>query len=416
MDLIYLDHNATTCPAPEVLEAMQQAQSCAWANPSSVHRAGQQARHALELARATLAKLIDCRPAELILTSGGTESSNLALSGLLDGREGAVLITSPLEHSAVREPAAFLAERGVDVRMLPAGIEQVIDPRQVAAEIEGLGDEVRLVVLSVQWANNETGVIQPIAALAEAAREAWGRRWAGLEKGRPRPKLLVHTDATQAVGKVAVSVKEAGVDLLTLAAHKFYGPRGLGGLFVRTGVRPARQLHGGPQERDRRGGTENVAAAVGAAKAAELAMTWLADPEGARAGAALRDRLETGILDRLPDSVVHRGTGARLWNTTNIGFPRLEAEAILLGLSERGVCVSAGAACSSGSLEPSPVLLAMGIPRAVAHGSIRFSLGRHTTVDEIERAVTLVTEVVGRLRSSTSIDQLAAVGAGRRDG
>ncbi|MCC5827831.1 MAG: cysteine desulfurase [Phycisphaeraceae bacterium] len=438
MDFIYLDHNATTPPDDEVIEAMAEAQRTAWANPSSIHRLGQQARHALELARARLSELIGCRPAELVLTSGGTESNNLALQGLL-GRAGSVgqgvgggtgggtggasaamrggggvLVTSPMEHSAIREPAEFLGRVGARVVMIPADSGQVIEPRALLSALDSIPDDAGTVLVSLQWANNETGAIQPISELATAARQYWKERIARVSAGQPRSRLYFHSDATQAVGKLPVAVKEAGVDLLSFAAHKFYGPRGVGGLFVRSGVRFQPVVLGGPQERERRGGTENVAGIVGAAKAAELSLQWLADPENVRRIASLRDDLEKRILAAIPDAVVHRGRGQRLWNTTNIGFPRLEAEAILLGLSEKGVCVSAGAACSSGSLDPSPVLLAMGIERAVAHGSIRFSLGRRTTAGMVEQAAARVIEIINRLRQTAGVDEPTAWGmAGR---
>ena len=252
----------------------------------------------------------------------------------------------------------------------------------------------------MQWANNETGVIQPIAEIAAAVASA---RASAAAAGH-RIKLLLHVDATQAVGKIPVDVAQAGIDLMTFSGHKFHGPKGVGVLWLGRGVRVLPLQRGGAQERERRGGTENTIGIMGLGVAAELAEKFLADAEKVEALTALRDKLERGIVEALPDTVINgfaragnSGGGGRLWNTTNLGFPGIEAEAVLLGLSEKGVCASAGAACSSGSLEPSPVLLAMGVPEPVAHGSVRFSLSRYSRAQEIDRALELVPAVVGRL-------------------
>jgi cysteine desulfurase len=401
MDLVYLDNNATTRPAEQVVQAMQQAQQEFWANPSSVHRFGQTARQRVELARASVASLIGAHPREIVFTSGGTESNNLAIHGILGASPHGVLVTSRIEHSAIREPAEVFAKIG-KTDWLPVGAGGLIDPQTVADAIDrhaaaaaGPGS----VLVSVQWANNETGTIQPIARIAQAMDDARRR----IEERRPgRPRVYLHVDACQAVGRLPVNLGEVGLDLLTLSGHKFHGPKGAGALFIRRGLRILRQLHGGPQELGRRGGTENTAGLIGLGVAADLAGSFLNDhAELARLG-ALRDRFEASLLAAVPGSVVNRppgpaGGGGRLWNTSNIGFPGLEAEAILMGLSEKGVCASAGAACSSGSLDPSPVLLAMGVPEPVAHGSVRFSLSRGTTDAQIDRALEVVPEVVRRL-------------------
>jgi cysteine desulfurase len=269
------------------------------------------------------------------------------------------------------------------VAWVPPDEGGVIDLAALEAALDAHGGDVALV--SVMGANNETGVLQPLQAIGERCR-ARGVRF--------------HCDATQWVGRMPTALAGMPVDLVTASAHKFHGPKGVGALWVRSGVRVAPQVVGGPQERDRRGGTENVPGIVGMGAAAEAALAWLSDPAHREAGAARRDRLERAILAAVPDAVVNGAGAARLWNTTNIGFPGLEAEAILLLLSERGVMASAGAACSSGSLDPSPVLLAMGVPPRVAHGSIRLSISRLTTDDEVAHAAEAIPACIARLRRS----------------
>ncbi len=481
MRTIYLDHNATTRPAAEVVDAVAEAMRCDWGNPSSVHRFGQQVRAKVELARESVARLINAQPAEIVFTSSGTESCNLAIFGVAQRElsrragelnrtappprpspaepgEGAraaptpalprraggggethpsrdVIITTPVEHSAVREAMERLEKEGFAVVRLPVSREGLVTPDDLAAAMNA--HEGRVALISIIWANNETGVIQPLAELVRAAKE--------IDR-----KALFHTDAVQWVGKMPTDAAALGVDLLSFAGHKFHGPKGIGGLFVRRGVRLQAQIVGGPHERERRGGTEDVPGIIGLGVAAESALSRFESPtsrqrtqrpqggngehqEGlsdraprvvrgeadqstsmslsvpsvvsslhpaARATAARRDRLERMILERVPGSVVNGATDSnrRLWNTTNIAFDRLEAEAILMGLSERGVCASAGAACSSGSLDPSPVLLAMGIEERLAHGSIRFSLAEETTDDEVDAAVEEIVAVVQRLQ------------------
>ena len=381
----YLDHNATTRPLPEVVEAVRAAMAERWANPSSVHRAGMEARRAVDEARDRIARLVGCQPRELILTSGGTEAANLAILGTLElaGRERRLLVTSRLEHSAVRETAEAWIERGGEVAWVEHAPDGRVDLDALAARLDREASRIGLV--SLLWANNETGVISDIPAIGALCRE----------RG-----VTFHSDATQWVGKRSLDLAAEQIDLLSFAAHKFHGPKGVGALYVRRGVGVARQVFGGPQERDRRGGTENVPGIVGMGVAAELAAAWLAGGEAERL-AAERDRLERTIV--AATGAVVNGAGApRLWNTTNLGFARLEAEAMLLLLSERGVAASAGAACSSGSLDPSPVLLAMGVPPEVAHGSIRFSLGRDTTAAEIDAAIAATVESVARLRGSSA--------------
>lgn len=397
MHWVYLDNNATTRPATEVAEAVDQATRLFWANPSSVHRMGQQVRQQLELARQSVADLIGAKPRELVFTSGGTESDNLALLGISPDIEKLTLITTKIEHAAVREPAGRIEQRGGTVCYAP-----VDDDGRVM--LEPLGELVRehavagrVTLVSIQWANNETGVIQPVKQIAELLHTA---RVEADRQGVRRLHAYLHLDATQAVGKLPVDVAAAGCDLLTLAAHKFHGPKGVGALWLKRGVKVARAQLGGAQERDRRGGTENVPGIIGMGVAAGLAKAFVGDSAAIDRLRGLRDKLERDIVEALPGTVINSGGAAsdgRLWNTTNLGFPGIEAEAVLLGLSEQGVCASAGAACSSGSLDPSPVLLAMGIPEPIAHGSVRFSLSRETTEAEIDRALDMVPRVVGRL-------------------
>lgn len=387
-DRIYLDSNATTRPASEVVDAVARAMRENWANPSSVHRAGGEAKRSVELARESIARLVGCQERELVFTSGGTEGANLAIRGSLEHAAAnepkrRVLVTTKFEHSAVRELAQQLEKRGTEVVWLPgaASMQGTPDLDALEALLASRPDEIALV--SLMWANNETGAITDIARAGSICRAAGVR---------------FHTDATQWIGRMPTDLAALQLDLASFAAHKFHGPKGVGALYVRRTVRITPQTFGGPQERERRGGTENAPAIVGMGVAAELARSWLAG-DGASSSAALRDRFEDEVA-RATGGTIHARQVARLWNTTNIGFPRLEAEAILLLLSERGVFASAGAACSSGSLDPSPVLLAMGIPAEVAHGSIRFSLSRETTEAELREAAARVAAAVERLRSS----------------
>lgn len=387
---IYLDSNATTEPAPEVVDAVTRALREHWANPSSVHRAGGEAKRAVELARESVARLIGCQERELVFTSGGTEGANLAIRGTLEHFRTteparSVLVTTRFEHSAVRELAQQLEKRGGEVVWIGSAHDHPGTPdlEALAELLARRAGEIALV--SMMWANNETGAITDVARAGAMCREAGVR---------------FHTDATQWVGKMPTDLAALQVDLLSFAAHKFHGPKGVGALYVRRNVRLTPQTYGGPQERERRGGTENVPAIAGMGVAADLARAWLAGDAMPRQR-ALRDRFEHAVV-AATGGVVHACRTARLWNTTNIGFARLEAEAILLLLSERGVDASAGAACSSGSLDPSPVLLAMGVSPEIAHGSIRFSLSRETRASEIDEATERVIAGIERLRKSSS--------------
>jgi cysteine desulfurase len=313
----------------------------------------------------------------LLLTGGGTESVNTAIRGLLAARAPRNrIVTTTVEHSATRELCQQLAREGVQIIEVPVDHSGALDLDRLSAE---LTEDTAL--LTTMWANNETGVLFPIEQIASLCKPM---------------RVPFHCDATQAVGKIPVNVVAAGVDALSFAAHKFHGPKGAAGLFIRRGLRMRPYLIGGPQERGRRGGTENVPGIVGMGKAAEMAQAALKEVPRV---AALRDRLERSIVASIPDTHVNGRTDARLPNTTNIGFARLEAEAILLLLSEKNICASAGAACSSGSLEPSHVLRAMSIEEKIAHGAIRFSLSRYTTDDEINRTLEVLPGVIERLRA-----------------
>jgi cysteine desulfurase len=400
--VIYLDNNATTEPPPQVRSAMAEMLDTYWHNPSSVHRPGQAARHRVELARKKLAELIGARPRQITLCGSGTEAIDLAIRGglLAQGRLGGArkaspgpgaIITTRVEHVAIRDLAKAL-EREEAVRTLWAELDG--DGRvNLPALGRMLESNPDIALVSVQWANNETGIVQPVHEIGAMCRE----------RG-----VLFHTDATQWVGKSPVNVGEGpksipiiDCDLLSFSPHKFHGPKGVGMLYSRAGVRTAPLIHG-EQEQGRRGGTENVAGIVGAGVAAELAMAWLADPSNIERGRALRDHFEAAIRRAVPDAHVNGESSPRLWNTSSIGFPRLEAEALLLLLSERGVCASAGAACASGSLEPSPVLKALNIPPEIAHGTLRFTLARTTTKEELDQAVGIIADAVARLKESMS--------------
>jgi cysteine desulfurase len=377
MDVSYLDNNATTMPAPEVTAAMLPFFTEWFGNPSSVHRFGQRARQAVEEARGQVAQLIGCSEAELLFTGGGTESINTALRGLLAARSPRKkVVISTVEHSATRELCAVLAKEGVEV----VGIEVDQGGNLDLDQLEGsLSDDVALV--SVMWANNETGVLFPVERIAQLCKAH---------------RIPFHCDGTQAIAKVPVDVAAVGVDAMSFASHKFHGPKGVGGLFVRRGLRYRPLMIGGSQERGRRGGTENVPGIVGLGKAAELGLASLTKMQRV---AEMRDRLERQILDTVPDTRVIGRPDLRVPNTSNVAFYQLEAEAILLLLSEQGVYASAGAACSSGSLEPSPILRAMKIDDRYAHGAVRFSLSRYTTDAEIDRALSILPSVIQRLRA-----------------
>jgi cysteine desulfurase len=372
---IYLDNSASTRLAPAVLQAMLPYLSENFGNASSIHAFGQQAKAALEKARGQVAQLIGAQPHEIVFVSGGTESDNLAIRGIASaysqGQPGHI-ITSVFEHSAVRKTCAWLETQGWAVTYLPVYADGRVRVSDVAA---ALRDDTRLI--SIMHANNEIGTVQPLAEIGQLVK---ARRAA-------RQTIHFHTDAVQSAGKIPINVAELGVDLLSISGHKIHGPQGIGALYLRKGVRLQPLMTGGRHERDRRPGTENVAAIVALGQACELATQRL--PEMARV-AALRDQLETGVLAAIAEIKFNGNREHRLPNITNISFAYVEGEALLIALDLKGIAVSTGSACSSGSVEPSPVLLAMGIDKELVRGSLRFSLSHDTTVEEINYLLTVL--------------------------
>ncbi len=375
---VYLDHNATTPLAPEVREAMLPFLADEFGNASSIHSFGQRARAAVERARAQVASFIGAHEKEIVFTSGGTEADNLAIQGVVAASDRARkhIITSQIEHHAVLNTCQALEAAGVAVTYLPVDSAGGVNPGDVERAITP-----DTVLITIMHANNELGTVQPIAEIARLARER---------------HIPFHTDAVQSVGKLPVDVRALGVDLLSLSAHKIYGPKGVGALYVRRGTRLRPLLFGGHHERDRRPGTENVAGIVGLGAAAELARAHL--EEEARRISSLRDELEARILARVPACAVNGDPARRVPNTTNIHFDYVEGEALVIALDLKGVACSTGAACSSGAVEPSHVLTAIGLPPERARASLRFSLGRGTTREDIEYASEILPGVVEHLR------------------
>jgi cysteine desulfurase len=390
--LIYLDHAATTPTDPQVLAAMLPYFSTIAGNPSSIHQAGRLALQGLDDAREQVARVLNCARKEVIFTGGGSESNNLALKGVAyeqrrRGR-GAHIITSAIEHHAVLHAADSLAQDGFTVTVLPVDANGLVRPDDLRA---ALRPDTTLV--SIMYANNEMGAIQPIAELGAICREH---------------KVLFHTDAVQAAGLLPLDVQALNVDLLTLTAHKFYGPKGVGLLYVRHGTPLWPQINGGGQERRRRAGTENVAGIVGLATA--LTLAEMRRPSHATQMAMLRDRLIAGILAAVPQSSLNGHAQQRLPNNANISFACVESESVLLLLDQAGICASSGSACSSGSLEPSHVLLAMGIDTDAAIGSVRFSLGQGVTEAAIDYVVATLPPLINRLRDVVPCAAVTQIG------
>jgi len=402
--MIYLDHNATTPVDPRVLEAMLPYLGPEFGNPSSAHSVGQRASQAVERARESVAALIGARASEIVFTSGGTEADNAAIFGLFtpkmishplrtqkeSGREsgGAPLhvVTTAIEHDAVLNACRVLEGRGVAVSFVPVGQGGVVAPDAIRSAIRP-----ETVLISVMHANNEIGTVQPIEEIARIAAEA---------------HIRFHTDAVQSAGKIPIDVKRLGVDLLSLSAHKFYGPKGAGALFVRKGVEIDPLLHGGQNERGRRAGTENVPAIVGFGKACEFARENL--EQTSSHVSALRDRLEAGLLARIPGARVNGDRSLRVPNTSSLMLPGAESESLVIALDLAGLACSAGAACSSGAVDPSHVLAAIGLAPAEARSSLRLSLGRTTTPEEIDRALELIPAAVARQRNVASAREMAS--------
>jgi cysteine desulfurase len=378
MKTVYLDNNATTQVAPEVLEAMLPYFSELYGNPSSMHSFGGQVARKLREARAQVASLIGASPDEIIFTSCGTESDNAALrSALATHPERRHIVTSRVEHPAIKSLGANLAGQGHRVTELAVEKNGLLDMEQFVASLTP-----DTAVVSLMWANSETGVVFPVEKAAEIARE----------RG-----ILFHTDAVQAVGKMPIDMTKNAIDMLSFSGHKLHAPKGIGVLYVRKGTRFSPFLIGGHQEKGRRGGTENTPSIIGLGKACELAALHLETEN--TAVRSLRDKLESALLARIPRSRVNGDTRERLPNTTNISFEHVEGEGILLLMNEYGICASSGSACTSGSLQPSHVLRAMGVPFTMAHGSIRFSLSVYNTEEEIDFVIEKLPPIIERLRS-----------------
>jgi cysteine desulfurase len=397
MNRIYLDHNATTAVDSAVLDAMLPYFSAEFGNASSIHTFGQRARAAVETAREQVAALLNARPQEIVFTSGGTESDNHAIFGVpLESLTSLTsstslppphIITTTIEHEAVLNACQALEVLGVAVTYLPVNREGLVSLDELRHALRP-----ETVLITVMHANNELGTIQPLAEIGRIAAEA---------------DVYFHTDAVQSAGKIPVDVKALQLDLLSISGHKFYAPKGIGALFIKSGTRLRQLLYGGHHQRGFRPGTENVAGIVGLGKAAEFARLSL-ERDAARV-THFRDSLEQGILARVPDSRLNAAKAPRTPNTTNILFPGLEGEALVIALDLKGLACSTGAACSSGAVEPSHVLTAIGLPAAAARASIRFSLGRHTTEFEIQAALEIIPAAVAQLRKLSPTYQKSAI-------
>ncbi len=375
MHRVYLDNNATTPVLPEVFAAMRPYFGEHFGNASSIHHHGQETRAAVESARESVAALLGCGASEVIFTSGGTESDNLAIAGLV--KTGDHVITSGIEHHAVLHAAKNLEQIGCEVTVLPVDGRGLVDPDDVK---RGLRPSTKLI--TVMMANNETGVLQPVEEIGRVAAES---------------DVLFHTDAVQAAGKVAIDVNRIGCHALSISGHKLHGPQGNGALFLKKGTQLQPLFHGGRHERSRRAGTENVPGIVGLGEAAKLASEGLSNGAVERLG-AMRDRLQRDVLSRIEGTIVNGDCAQRVPNTTNIRFDHIEGESLVIALDLKGLAVSTGAACSSGAIEPSHVLVAMGLRPEQARASIRFSLGKQTTEEDIDFAIRLLPETVTRLR------------------
>lgn len=383
MKRVYLDNNSTTIMAPEVLEAMTPYLTSQYGNASSIHSFGREGRKALDEARAVFAEGIKADPKEIIFNSGGTEGDNHAVKGaaIAKARKGKHIITSSIEHHAVLNVAKALEKEEYEVTYLPVNLYGRVDPESVKGAIR---DDT--ILISIMMANNEVGTIQPIEEIGAIAKEK---------------KITFHTDAVQALGKVDMDVNQLGVDLMTFSAHKIHGPKGTGAMYIRKGTHLRPMIIGGHHERNKRAGTENVAGAVGFAKALEMSLADMEQDNKKIAG--LRDQLQKLILGKLDHVFISGDPEHRLSNTLHLGFNFVEGEGILLSLDLKGVAVATGSACSSGSLDPSHVLKAMGLPVELSQGGVRFSLSRYNTVEDVEYAAEVVAEVIPRLRSMSPL-------------
>ncbi|MDO8567443.1 MAG: cysteine desulfurase NifS [Dehalococcoidales bacterium] len=382
MKRIYLDYAATTPTDPEVAKAMLPYFTDTFGNPSSIYACGQEAKGAMEEARSKIARFIGARDEEVVFTSGGTESDNTALKGVAYANEarGDHIITCAIEHHAVLEACHFLEKRGYSITVLPVDKYGLVSPDDIKNAITR-----KTILISIMHANNEIGTIQPLKEISRIAREA---------------SVYFHTDAVQTIGHIPVDVNDLGVDLLSLSAHKLYGPKGIGALYIRKGTRIAPFMHGGGQERGRRASTENVPGIIGLAKAVELAGQELR--EEANRLTALRDRLIKGLL-AMDHTYLNGHSQRRLPNNVNVSVEYVEGESMCLNLDMEGICASTGSACSSGSLEASHVLLALGVPPQLAHGSLRFTSGKWTAEEDIDRVLEVLPRVVEKLRAMSPL-------------
>lgn len=383
MKRIYLDHAATTPTDPEVLQAMLPYFSDAFGNPSSIHSVGQETKAAIEEARDKVARLVGARTEEIVFTGGGTEADNFAIKGVAyaNQRKGNHIITTSIEHHALLEPCKFLEGQGFEVTYLPVDSKGTVDPDDVKHAITD-----KTILISVMHANNEIGTVQPLAAIGEIARE----------KG-----VYFHTDAVQTTGHIPTNVDHLGVDLLSMSAHKLYGPKGIGALYVRKGTRITPFMHGGGQERGRRAGTENVPAIVGFGKAAEISQRQM-DKEMQRQ-VHLRDKLVAGLFQRIDRIHLNGHPSQRLSNNVNVSVQFVEGESIIISLDLEGIAASTGSACTSSAIEASHVLLATGLAGDLCRSSLRFTLGRGTTGEDIDRVLDVLPRIVARLRSMSPL-------------
>jgi cysteine desulfurase len=383
MKRIYLDYAATTPVHPDVLQAMLPYFTESFGNPSSIHSYGQESKEAIEKARIQVAELIGARSEEIIFTSGGTEADNYALQGicLANRNKGNHIITTATEHHAVLETCKFLEKSGCDVNYLPVDKYGMVDPDSIRQAIKP-----QTVLISIMHANNEVGTIQPVAEAGRIAHEAG---------------VYFHTDAVQTVGHIPADVNGLGVDLMSISAHKLYGPKGIGAFYVRKGVKLSPFIHGGGQEKGRRSGTENVAGIVGLGKAAEIAHREMAEEAARLTG--LRDMFIAYLQQRIDDTYLNGHPVQRLPNNVNVSIKYVEGESMLLNLDMKGICASTGSACSSGNLEPSHVLLSMGCSHEQAHGSLRFTLGKWTTEEDLKKVLDVLPPIIEKLRAMSPL-------------
>lgn len=390
MRRVYMDHNATTPVHPEVLEAMMPFFKDQFGNSSSIHWAGRQVKKYLDEAREKVAALLNASPDEVIFTGCGTESDNMAIKGVAMGlkEKGNHIITTRVEHHAVLHTCQFLEKTGCEVTYLPVDSEGMIDLEELRRAIKN-----QTIMITIMFANNETGTVFPVEKIGEIARE----------KG-----VIFHTDAVQAVGKLPIDLKQMAVDILSLSGHKLYSPKGIGAQYIRTGTKLAPLIHGGSQERSRRAGTENIPYIVGLGKASEIAQRDFAKRRAHLL--TLRDRLQQEIIRRIPEVKLNGHPTKRLPNTLNMSFLFIEGESLLLNLDMEGIAVSSGSACTSGSLEPSHVLLAMGIPHEIAQSAIRFSLGWANTEEDVDYVLQVLPAIVQRLRDMSPLYKKKSLG------